>query len=117
LGQFERGSWSSLPQLPKGGYFGGIGVRKEKCKMRMMGIGAMIALLVMSPVPAYSQSVGVEQDSPMRDMLDRPAKEKAAEAEREYQKALKSIKPNAPAKNDPWGGVRAAEPKQGQQSK
>jgi hypothetical protein len=85
--------------------------------MRMMGIGAMIALLAMSPVPAYSQTVGTEQDSPLRDMLDRPAKEKAAEAEREYQKALKSIKPNAPAKTDPWGNVRAADPKQGQQSK
>jgi len=37
----------------------------------------------------------------MRDMLDRPQRKKAAEAEREYQKALKSIKPNAPAKTIP----------------
>ena len=85
--------------------------------MRMIGVGAMIALLTISTFPAYSQSVGTEQDSPMRDMLDRPAKEKAAEAEREYQKALKSIKPNAPPKTDPWGEVRAADPKQGKQPK
>jgi hypothetical protein len=82
--------------------------------MRTPAIGTIAALLMVPAGSAYAQAVnmGSQEASPMEEMLNRPAKEKAAEAERDYQKALKTIKPQ-PTKNDPWGNVRAADPKQG----
>jgi hypothetical protein len=83
-------------------------------RMRTLAIGTIAALLMVPAGSANAQNVnmGAQDPSPMEEMLNRPAKEKAEEAEKEYQKALKSIKPQ-PTKNDPWGNVRAADPKQG----
>jgi hypothetical protein len=82
--------------------------------MRTLAIGTIAALLMVPAGSAVAQNVnlGSQDPSPMEEMMNRPAKEKAQEAEREYQKALKSIKPPA-TKSDPWGNVRAADPKQG----
>ena len=90
------------------------GFARGEFRMRTLAIGTIAALLMGPAGSAYAQSIGLgSQDaSPMEEMLNRPAKEKAAEAEKEYQKALKTIKPQA-TKNDPWGNVRAADPKQG----
>ena len=75
--------------------------------MRAAGLAAIIAL-AMSTVPGHAQSVGIGggQESPLEEMMRAPEKEKKAQAERDYQKALQSIKPTGPAKNDPWGDVR-----------
>jgi hypothetical protein len=92
----------------------GGGLARGEFRMRTLAVGTIAALLMAPAGGAYAQDInmGSQDPSPMEEMLNRPAKEKAAEAEKEYQKALKSIKPQ-PTKNDPWGNVRAADPKQG----
>jgi hypothetical protein len=80
--------------------------------MRVLAVGAIILMFVF---PVHSQTVGSHQDSPLEEMLSQPGKEQAAEREKAYQKALKSIQPDAPAKTDPWGNVRAQEPVQAKQ--
>jgi hypothetical protein len=74
--------------------------------MRAAGLAA-IMVLAMSSTSGHAQSINLGgQQSPLEEMLQQPEKEKKAEAEKEYQKALKSIKPTGPAKSDPWGDVR-----------
>ena len=75
---------------------------------------AAIIVLVVSTIPGHAQTIGIGggQESPLEEMMRAPEKEKKAQAEKDYQKALQSIKPTGPAKNDPWGDVRP-DPKAG----
>jgi hypothetical protein len=83
--------------------------------MRVLAAAAMLTLLTVPTVPVFAQSVGSRQESPLDDMLDRPQKDKEAAREKAYQDALKSIKPDAPPKTDPWGNVRAQDAGQSKQ--
>jgi hypothetical protein len=80
--------------------------------MRVLAIGGVIALLMIPIMPAFAQN-------PQQESIDKQKKDAAAEAERAYQKALRDTRfAHTPTtKPDPWGNVRAADPKQGQQSK
>jgi hypothetical protein len=81
--------------------------------MRATGLAA-IFVLATSTISGHAQSLGIGrgQESPIEEMMRQPEIQKKAEAEKEYQKALQSIKPTGPAKNDPWADVRP-DPKAG----
>jgi hypothetical protein len=79
--------------------------------MRILAAGAMIVLLV---VPAHS----ADDDLNPLQKAERQHREDAKEIDRQYERALKNTRSNTPAtKADPWGNIRATDPKQGQQSK
>jgi type II secretory pathway pseudopilin PulG len=79
--------------------------------MRVLAVGGVIALFMIPVTAAFAQN-------PLQESINKQKKDAAAEAERAYQKALRDTRSHAPtAKPDPWGNVRAADPKQGQQSK
>jgi hypothetical protein len=68
--------------------------------MRVLAVGSMMALLAM---PAYAE------DNPLQKM-DKQRREDAVQIERDYQKALKNTRSDAPtAKTDPWGSVRSTD--------
>jgi hypothetical protein len=86
----------------------------------VLASAAMLGLLTLSSVPVRAQSIDISNgggESPLEEMMKAPEKQKKAEREEEYQKALKGIKPTGPANTDPWGDVRAADPKQAQKQK
>ena len=86
----------------------------------MLASAAMLGSLTLSAGPLHAQSIGINNgggESPLEEMMQAPEKQKKAEREEEYQKALKGIKPTGPASTDPWGDVRAADPKQAQKQK
>jgi hypothetical protein len=87
--------------------------------MRVLTIAAMLGSLTISTVPVYSQNVSISggQESPLEEMMRQPEKQKKAEQEKEYQKALDGIKPTGTASNDPWSDVRATDTKQAQKPK
>lgn len=79
--------------------------------MRVLAVGGVIALLIIPMTAAFAQN-------PAQESIDNQKKAAAADAERAYQKALKDTRSHTPtAKPDPWGNVRAGDPKQAQQSK
>jgi hypothetical protein len=79
--------------------------------MRILAAGVMIVLLI---VPAHS----ADDDLNPLQKVEKQQREDAKEIDRQYERALKNTRSNTPAtKADPWGNVRAADPKQGQQSK
>jgi hypothetical protein len=76
----------------------------------ILAVGAVVALMIPMTA-AFAQN-------PTADSIEKQKKDAAAQAEQAYQKALRDTRSQTPtAKADPWGNVRAADPKQGQQSK
>ncbi|MBH5370664.1 hypothetical protein [Bradyrhizobium glycinis] len=75
--------------------------------MKLFRLAAVLAVLAG---PAYAQmpNINLMQDAPSKS-----PEEKAVEAEREkaYKETLKKI-PDSKASSDPWGGMRAEQPKQ-----
>lgn len=79
--------------------------------MKVLAIGGVIALLIVPMTAVFAQN-------PLQESLDKQKKAAASDAEQAYQKALRDTRSHTPtAKPDPWGNVRAADPKQAQQSK
>ncbi|MDF0583704.1 hypothetical protein [Bradyrhizobium yuanmingense] len=75
--------------------------------MKLFRLAAVLAVLAG---PAYAQmpNINLMQDAPSKS-----PEERAIEAEREkaYKETLKKI-PDSKASSDPWGGMRAEQPKQ-----
>ncbi|MCA1467621.1 hypothetical protein GPL17_02495 [Bradyrhizobium yuanmingense] len=75
--------------------------------MKLFRLAAVLAVLAG---PAYAQmpNINLMQDAPSKS-----PEEKAIEAEREkaYKETLKKI-PDSKPSSDPWGGMRAEQPKQ-----
>ena len=68
--------------------------------MKVLALGSMIALLA---IPAYAE------DNPLQKM-DKQRREDAVQIDKEYQKALKNTRSDAPTtKPDPWGSVRSTD--------
>ena len=69
-----------------------------------MRILAMSALMVLLTMPAFAE------DNPLQKM-EKQRREDAVAIDKDYQKALKNTRSDAPAaKPDPWGNVRNADP-------
>jgi type II secretory pathway pseudopilin PulG len=76
----------------------------------ILAVGAVVALLIPMTA-AFAQNSAQES-------IDKQKKDAAAQAEQAYQKALRDTRSHTPtAKPDPWGNVRAADPKPTQQPK
>ncbi|MBH5401965.1 hypothetical protein HZZ13_29850 [Bradyrhizobium sp. CNPSo 4010] len=75
--------------------------------MKLFRLAAVLAVLA-GPASAQMPNINLMQDAPSKS-----PEEKAAEAEREkaYKETLKKI-PDSKASSDPWGGMRAEQPKQ-----
>ena len=71
--------------------------------MRMVAAGAMMALLALTAMPAHAE------DNPLQK-IEKQRREDAVDIDKEYQKALKNTRSDAPAaKPDPWGNVRGTD--------
>lgn len=76
----------------------------------ILAVGVVVAFMVPM-THAFAQN-------PLQESIDKQKKDAAAEAERAYQKSQRDTRSHTPtAKADPWGNVRAADPKPTQQSK
>jgi hypothetical protein len=88
--------------------------------MRSLAATAMIGLLTLpaiaQPAPQSDEQITLQQQIEQREKMEQDRRDRAAEADRAYQKLQKSSAPAATTKVDPWGGVRSAAPQQAKQS-
>jgi hypothetical protein len=74
--------------------------------MRLLAAATVVALLT---VPAHSEDDNL---TPLQK-IEKQHKEDAKVIDKQYENALKNTRSSAPApKVDPWGNVRAADPRQ-----
>jgi hypothetical protein len=93
--------------------------------MRCLAGGAMVAAIIATTslpgwcqeAPPTDERTTLQDQLDQREKADQARRDQAAEADKAYQRLLKSSGTAPAPKVDPWGNVRSAEPKSNSQSK